>query len=53
MDNETLLKKASELCAAAKNIKHPMIPAAVKSAIVTAAVVVGELVNREVSRNGE
>lgn len=52
MDNETLLKKAGELCTSAKSIKHPMLPAAVKTAIVTAASLIGELVVREVERNG-
>lgn len=53
MDNATLLKKAGDLCDSAKNIKHPMLPAAVKTAIVTAAMIIGELVSREVERNGE
>jgi len=52
MDNETLLKKAGELCDKAMSIKHPMLPTAIKAAIVGAAEIVHELVLREVKRNG-
>lgn len=52
MQNEDLKNKAVALCENAKSIKHPMLPAGIKAAIVGAAEIVLELVNREVNRNG-
>lgn len=51
MSDDELSLQGARLVAAAERVKHPMLPESIKGVIVGAAVLVNELVKREVSRN--
>ena len=52
MTNKELLQESKKLTEEAEKIKHPLLPLAIKNAIVRAAVILNELVKREVLKNG-
>lgn len=53
MKNEELKAQGAALVEAAERVKHPMLPASIKSVIVGAARLVNELVQREVNRDAK
>jgi hypothetical protein len=50
MTNDELHQRTAKLLTAAKNLNHPMLPASLKNSIAGAAVIVAELVKRELNQ---
>lgn len=53
MTNDEMERRAIELVKSADSVKHPMLPASIKSTIQGAARLVAELVRREVKRDAK
>lgn len=51
LNNDQMLQAAARLVKAARSVNHPLLPASVKDAINLAAILIENLVMREVKRD--